>query len=487
MKLILGGPGAGKTATLLSEVERILARGVRPDRLAFVAFTNAAADEARSRACERFGFATDDLPWFRTIHSLAFRQLGLSRNEVMGNKDYTEFAKIMQESFSGNVEGPAAIGNTGSVGGRMLAVEEYARTTLQDLPSAWHEQGGEIDWFRMERFAAALDTFKRDSMKLDFTDMLLLYPQECAPLDVDAAIVDEAQDLTPAQWRVIWHAFANVQELIIAGDDDQAIYRWSGADVEQFLSLEGERHVLPQSYRLPRTVFELSQQVVKRINRRYSKRMAHAPNEGAVNFLQSEHEVDLTSGTWLLLARNGHMLDQLAQVAYDQGVVYSVRGEPSVRKKDVRAIRAWETLRNGRAVYGEDAKNALTALGWQELPRLEGDFKYTATDLRLGDELQTPWFDALSGISYERREYYQVCRRRGEDLEAEPRVRVKTIHGAKGAEAENTLIKTDMSYRTYRGYCLDPDGEHRVFYVALTRASQNLNIMMPQSPHAYEI
>jgi len=487
MKLILGGPGAGKTATLLNEVERILAGGVSPHRLAFVAFTNAAADEARARACEQFGFATDDLPWFRTIHSLAFRQLGLSRSEVMGHKDYTEFAKITRETFGANVEGPAAIGANGSLGARMLAVEEYARTTLTPLKEAWHTQGGEIDWFRLDRLAQALQTYKRDSWKVDFTDMLLMYPRECEPLDVDAAIVDEAQDLTPAQWQVIWHAFANAKELVVAGDDDQAIYRWSGADVDTFLALDGEKHVLPRSYRLPQSVFDLSQQIVKRIGRRYSKQMAPAAKQGSVNFLQSEHEVDLTLGTWLLLARNGHMLEGLAQAAYDQGVVYSVRGEPSVRKKDVRAIRAWETLRNGRAVSGEDAKNALTALGWQELPLLEGEAHYRASDLGLGDALNTPWFDALQGISYERREYYQVCLRRGDDLNAAPRVRIKTIHGAKGAEAEHTLVKTDMSYRTYRGYRLDPESEHRVFYVGLTRASETLNITMPQSPHAYEI
>ena len=72
-RLVLGGPGAGKTHRLMKVVRDALARGVKPDRVALVSFTNAATDEARDRACEEFGLTRKDLPHFRTIHSHAFR------------------------------------------------------------------------------------------------------------------------------------------------------------------------------------------------------------------------------------------------------------------------------------------------------------------------------------------------------------------------------------------------------------------------------
>ena len=66
--LVLGGPGAGKTERLLGAVEAALADGVRPSEVAFVAFTVAAADEARGRAATRFGLETKALLHFRTLH-----------------------------------------------------------------------------------------------------------------------------------------------------------------------------------------------------------------------------------------------------------------------------------------------------------------------------------------------------------------------------------------------------------------------------------
>ena len=71
---IFGPPGTGKTTTLLDFVDRALEQGAAPQEIGFLAFTRKAAREAKERAAKRVDLNPDhDLPFFRTLHSLAFR------------------------------------------------------------------------------------------------------------------------------------------------------------------------------------------------------------------------------------------------------------------------------------------------------------------------------------------------------------------------------------------------------------------------------
>ena len=61
-----------------------------------------------------------------------------------------------------------------------------------------------------------------------------------------------------------------------------------------------------------------------------------------------------------------------------------------------------------------------------------------------------------------------------------PRIELSTIHGAKGGEAENVVLLTDLTQNTMKGYERDPDDENRLFYVAATRTKENLHIIEPR-------
>ena len=101
VQIILGPPGTGKTTTLLRIVEDALSRGVPPERIAYLAFTRKAANEAKERAMTQFGFDEKRFPYFRTLHSLAFKELGLQRDEVMTNAHYRKLGKFMGVEFRG--------------------------------------------------------------------------------------------------------------------------------------------------------------------------------------------------------------------------------------------------------------------------------------------------------------------------------------------------------------------------------------------------
>jgi len=79
--IVLGPPGTGKTTTLLNKVDSYL-KETDPDKIGYFAFTQKAAHEARDRAMKQFNYTEDDLPYFRTLHSLAFRKLGLKKDQL---------------------------------------------------------------------------------------------------------------------------------------------------------------------------------------------------------------------------------------------------------------------------------------------------------------------------------------------------------------------------------------------------------------------
>lgn len=484
--LILGGPGCGKTTRLLDIVAEEIDNGVSPQEIAFVAFTNAAAEEAKSRASERFGLDPKrDLPWFRTIHSLAYAGLGIQRDEVLQRRDWVAFGDAVGEPMSGYISKDDLEAGDSKPGDKLLRVADYSRNTLTSLEDAWSVLGDGVDQFRLIRFNKALINFKEQTGKIDFTDMIINYPAMCKPPQLRVAVVDEAQDLTPAQWAVVHHAFSGVERLYVGGDDDQAIYRWAGADVNFFLNFPGTQEILPLSHRLPENVHRLAQKIASRITTRYHKPFTTTGRAGKIEHHNRLEGVDLSEqGTWLLLARNSYILKEWERLAREQGYPYVTRKGSSINPEHVAAIVAWEAWRKGKAVDAPSVRLMYSALK-RPAPALNDARQYTAADLKINPV--SIWHEALTSIPLGQRAYYISCLRRGEKLTQVPRIRIDTIHGVKGGEADHVALMSDMSYRTHKGYVSDPDAEHRVFYVGVTRAKHNLHIVEAQSNRFYQI
>ena len=77
--------------------------------------------------------------------------------------------------------------------------------------------------------------------------------------------------------------------------------------------------------------------------------------------------------------------------------------------------------------------------------------------------------------------------RSGDIFKNKARIRLSTIHGIKGGESDNVIVISDISYKTWRKFNVEPDDEHRVFYVAVTRARKNLFLLHPETKYSYEL
>ena len=483
VQIILGPPGTGKTTSLLNIVEDALSRGIPPERIAYLAFTRKAAYEAQERAMAQFGFEEGRFPYFRTLHSLAFRELGMQRDEVMTDSHYRKFGKAMGIEFRGIYDENIGLHTGDGLGDKCSRIESLARMGLRNIEDQMAITNiNDLSTHAVKQYHSALVAYKKDNGVYDFTDMLEKYNSQ---LPVDICIFDEAQDLSSAQYKMAILAASLASEVYIAGDDDQAIFGWAGADVDKFLNLKGQKTTLPNSHRIPKKVHSLANDVVRRIKNRYPKKWAPKKQEGDVIYVTNEQDIDFSeSGSWMLLSRSKYLLYRLKQAVRQQGFAYTINNRSSLESEETRAIIAWESLRKGKSISQHEAKNLVNFLAFN--PDLIKQDSYMMADLGLPDAAKDyDWMTMLKGIAPDEREYLRSCMRNGEMFSDKPRITISTIHQSKGGEADNLVLLTDMGKLSWEN--LGSDEENRVWYVALTRAKENLYLIQPRGLRYFSI
>ena len=497
--VILGGPGAGETTRLLKIIEEALESGVKPNKIGFMSFSKKAAEEGKTRACQKFGMSEEDFTHFRTIHSMAFRHLSMKRDQMVSWSHYHELGKMLGIEFKGRGEVAEDDVYGMATADRMLFLEGLARNTKKGLKLTWEEAFEDaIDWFELERFGRAFTAFKWNRKLSDFNDLVerfaAVHPDTLPTFDL--LLIDEAQDCSPIQWDIVKKLESRSRITYIVGDDLQAIYRWSGADVDQFINYPGAQINLEQSYRVPSAIHKLADSLSDRVANKRPRIWKPREEIGAVNWFSSIEEVDLSQGTWLLLARNGYMLDEMEEYCYSQGFSFNSVSRDPLKSPALAAVKTWENLRRNREESSEHIVDMLKFMEPGSLPaafvkRLKSDEAKRGFSMEelmaAGLKTNAIWHEALTRISPKERDFFIAARKRGEPLLKEPRIKISTIHAAKGGEADNVLLMTDISFRCYQNMQSNMDDEIRVWYVACTRAKKTLNLIIPRTNLNFEL
>jgi len=493
---IFGPPGTGKTTTLLNMVDTAIQEGTDPSNIAFLAFTRKAAYEAKERAARRFDLNPDkDLPYFRTLHSLAYMMLGLKESQLMQKEHFDELSNKIGITLTVR----SAVLDEDDVGlitsdHPIIGLINLARLKKTTLRTEYNRSDIEEEWMTVDYVNRAYHDYKKAHGLIDYTDMLVEFVDNAVNYcpEFDLCFMDEAQDLSPLQWDIAHKLDEKSERMYVAGDDDQAIYRWAGADVEQFINLPGGAEILAQSYRVPSSVHQIAERIANRINKRYRKEYNPRKERGSVAQISGLAELDMSHGSWLIMGQAGYMLSPLSQELRGMGVLFNDRGRRSISDKISTAVNAWERLRKGTAVSGEEVRCVYSYMstktrierGFKKLPGVEDSDQLTMQDLidnhGLLADPESIWHEAMDLIPDNDRAYIVAMLRRGEKFNAEPRVTVSTIHGSKGGEADNVVLLTDLSPAAEAAAAIDADDLHRVFYVGVTRTRENLYLVEPE-------
>lgn len=511
---IFGPPGTGKTTRLLNEIDDLIAKGVRPDKIGFFAFTKKAANEAKGRALSRFALEPEDLIHFRTLHSFCFRYSGIRFDQLLSAENWRELSSQTSFDFGWSQKDPeevedlsTALPDKKTVLG-LINTARIQQITLRQAYDGW-DGAYEHPWQQVLYLFMAYEAYRKKQQVFDFTDMLTVFLENAEQIcpTFDTVFVDEAQDLSRLQWSVVRAIAEKTDRIVIAGDDDQAIFRWAGADVNTFLELDGTSETLTQSWRVPATVHRLAESVVCNISDRYPKKYLPRKEEGGIEWVGGAEELleeIQAEGTWLVLAQCNYMLDAAEEALRSSGIYYEMKGRKSIPEKVLLAVFAWKKLQDRKEINGKEVQALYSFLrsgdgvrrGFKSFVKVNGkvtgplddddmiSYDDLCRDMGLLVPIDQPWTAALSKMPEAHRVYLSAIENRGQTFEGKPRVTLSTIHGAKGGEAQNVILYTDLSYASTReannsqaGY----DDLHRTFYVGITRAMDRLFLVHPRS------
>lgn len=521
--LLLGPPGTGKTRNVLEAfIQPALSGGIDPDFILSCSFTRAAARELRDRLSKATGMPSHRLlATCSTIHAEALRRF----KGQFPSKDYTIIGDAKASTDEDEGEGPASrffeeaipqgIDINSDIAVRIwdlsrnkLIYDNTSNEFTQLVYSFGTNVGVKLNEIR--RWINEFEKKKIESRLLDFTD-ILTHALRCTPPERELLVVDEAQDCSMLQWKLVEKWAKAAKRVVYVGDFDQTLYEWNGAYPDRMFTLLDEGFTsrrLARSYRVPAKVHALARSVItKNVNRIDAPYQPHDKDGLAVELsfsaaVEQLAEASDESKDAFVLARGAKLLEPWVDALSEEGIpfvnergrspwgspialsitraVLAIRANEPVNSTDARRLveafpgRDTEYFKKGKTKKGvvatlrEWARSTIQVSELEDLGLVLGKTKT--------EKLQTLLMEL--DLKERARSLALLIEKNGAGvLNKKPTIRLTTMHGSKGREADLVVVEMEAPTATKISISKNPsniEAERRLCYVAFTRSKDTL-------------
>ena len=462
--VIFGNPGTGKTYDLVERIKKCKDKGYTKNKIQVLSHTKIAAQEISKRGEGALA---------KTIHALAYQYGDISPEQVASASEIVTFSEkigIPVKGVSGDGTQPIEAGD------EYMALITRALNELKDpLEYARYRIPVIGKYEEFVYFYKSYLNWKNAFGMIDFNDMIHIALHRLEENTIKPAFellfIDEAQDLTYLQWAFIDRIIlkGDIREVVVTGDTDQALFLFGGANpsgMETFAKTYNSKvQELSQSYRVPKEIHKISEQIINKSQKRYSKDYRPTNIKGSVLNVSNSGQCNwplMHGKDTLILYRTHSLRREIESELIRYSLPYSaLNGKPGLFNNTTgRAIKAFLKVSTGKKVHERELRN----------------LKKNATPVCL-ELWKNCDFDEMGKLSLERAiiipsyhtEYYTSA-----DFSEESTIQLSTIHGAKGMEADIVFVLDGMPTRVIENMEDNMDEELRVWFVAVTRAKQKL-------------
>lgn len=323
--MAIAGAGSGKTSVLTKRIAYLIfEKHVNPNNILAITFTNKAANEMKQRVRQTVGINTYDM-WISTFHSMGARilrdyieRLGYKRNfQIIDDDDTHQLVKSLmkKQNIDTKLYNPKIVRN-------WVLKMKFDQGILESIEAPFNEIVASI--------YKQYQTYLRDSNLVDFEDLLLLtiqlLKQEKDVRDYfnqlfQYVLVDEFQDTNNVQYQLIKLLVGPHHNLFIVGDEDQSIYAFRGANIENINKFKRDYKgyhlvLLEQNYRSTNTILQAANSIIKNNSTRIPKNLFSTKGDGELithyKGVTARDEVEFIAMKILSLVRRGYSYNDFA-------------------------------------------------------------------------------------------------------------------------------------------------------------------------------